>query len=45
MFTGAKKPDPGMMVNGMLAISVHGVGGLFGVLCMGNFADGNYEKG
>ena len=91
MFTGAKKPDPGMMVNGMLAglvaitapcafvsplssaiigslaaiivvkaigffesrgiddpvgaISVHGVGGLFGVLCVGIFADGKYGKG
>ncbi len=45
MFPGAEKPDPGMMVNGMLTISVHGVGGLFGVLCMGIFADGNYGKG
>ena len=85
------KPDPGMMVNGMLAglvavtapcafiqpwaaavigsiaavivveamffferkgiddpvgaISVHGVGGLFGVLCVGIFADGRYGAG
>ena len=85
------KPDPGMMVNGMLAglvaitapcafitpvaaaligvlapilvieavwffekrgiddpvgaISVHGVGGLFGVLCVGIFANGSYGGG
>ncbi|HMS90471.1 MAG TPA: ammonium transporter [Acidimicrobiales bacterium] len=85
------KPDPGMMVNGMLAglvaitapcafvdpwaaaligtiaaplvilscsfwekrgiddpvgaISVHGVGGLFGVLCVGIFANGKYGAG
>jgi Amt family ammonium transporter len=85
------KPDPGMMVNGMLAglvaitapcafvqpwaaavigvlaaviviescaffekrgvddpvgaISVHGVGGIFGVLCVGIFADGQYGAG
>jgi Amt family ammonium transporter len=85
------KPDPGMMVNGMLAglvaitapcafiapwaaavigtvaaviiieavyfferkgiddpvgaISVHGVGGIFGVLCVGIFADGSYGAG
>jgi Amt family ammonium transporter len=85
------KPDPGMMVNGMLAglvaitapcafvqpwaamvigilapilvieaigfierrgiddpvgaIGVHGVGGLFGVLCVGIFADGQYGAG
>jgi len=85
------KPDPGMMVNGMLAglvaitapcafvqpwaamvigvlaaiivveaigfferrgiddpvgaISVHGIGGLFGVLCVGIFADGQYGAG
>jgi Amt family ammonium transporter len=85
------KPDPGMMVNGMLAglvaitapcafvkpwaamvigilaavlvyeavgfferrgiddpvgaISVHGVGGIFGVLCVGIFADGEYGAG
>ena len=91
MSTGAKKPDPGMMANGMLgglvaitapcafvsplssaiigilaailvcvavpffekrgiddpvgAISVHGVGGLFGVLCVGIFADGQYGQG
>jgi ammonium transporter, Amt family len=91
MYTGAKKPDPGMMVNGMLAglvavtapcafispwaaavigasaailvvfsigfwekrgiddpvgaISVHGVGGLYGVLCVGIFANGDYGKG
>ena len=91
MYTGATKPDPGMMVNGMLAglvaitapcafvsplssaiigsvaailvvnaigfferrgiddpvgaISVHGVGGLFGVLCVGIFADGKYGAG
>jgi ammonium transporter, Amt family len=91
MATGAKKPDPGMMINGMLAglvaitapcafvtplaaaiigvtaaflvikscaffeskgiddpvgaISVHGVGGLYGVLCVGIFADGSYGKG
>ena len=91
MFTGARKPDPGMMVNGMLgglvaitapcafvspwaaavigsaagiivpfaigfverrgiddpvgAISVHGVGGLFGVLCVGLFANGSYGFG
>ncbi len=90
MYTGAKKPDPGMMANGMLAglvaitapcafvapwaaaligtlaalivvysigfwerrgiddpvgaISVHGVGGLFGVLCVGIFADGTYGQ-
>ncbi len=88
MFTGAKKPDPGMMANGMLAglvaitapcafvspwvaaligaiagvivcvsvpfierlgiddpvgaISVHGVNGTFGVLCVGLFANGKY---
>lgn len=88
MYTGAKKPDPGTMINGMLAglvaitapcafvapwasavigviaaivvtlagrfiesrgiddpvgaISVHGVGGLLGVLCVGIFADGTY---
>ena len=88
MYTGAKKPDPAGMINGMLAglvaitapcafvapwaaavigvlaalivtfagrfieskgiddpvgaISVHGVGGLFGVLCVGIFADGTY---
>ena len=86
-----KKPDPGMMANGMLAglvaitapcafvqpwaaavigilaaviviesiffwerkgiddpvgaISVHGVGGIFGVLCVGIFADGHYGFG
>ncbi len=91
MYTGSKKPDPGMMINGMLAglvaitapcafvapwaaavigstaaiivikaigffeskgiddpvgaISVHGVGGLYGVLCVGIFADGTYGKG
>jgi ammonium transporter, Amt family len=91
MYSGAKKPDPGMMINGMLAglvaitapcafvtplaaaiigvsaafivikaigffeskgiddpvgaISVHGVGGLYGVLCVGIFADGSYGKG
>ena len=91
MYTGSKKPDPGMMINGMLAglvaitapcafvqpwaaaviggtaailvilaigffekrgiddpvgaISVHGVGGLYGVLCVGLFADGTYGKG
>jgi ammonium transporter, Amt family len=91
MYTGAKKPDPGMMANGMLAglvaitapcafvspvssaiigsvaailvisaigfiekrgiddpvgaISVHGVGGMFGVLCVGIFADGKYGAG
>jgi Amt family ammonium transporter len=91
MFTGAKKPDPGMMANGMLgglvaitapcafvsplssaiigsiagilvvlsigfwerrgiddpvgAISVHGVGGAFGVLAVGIFADGKYGAG
>jgi len=85
------KPDPGMMVNGMLAglvaitapcafvqpwaaavigglaailivesvffferkgvddpvgaISVHGVGGIFGVLCIGIFSDGRYGAG
>jgi ammonium transporter, Amt family len=90
MSTGAKKPDPGMMINGMLAglvaitapcafvtplaaaiigvtaafivikaigffeskgiddpvgaISVHGVGGLYGVLCVGIFADGSYGQ-
>ena len=88
MYTGSKKPDPGMMANGMLAglvaitapcafvapwaaavigtiagvvviiscgfwerrgiddpvgaISVHGVCGLFGVLCVGIFSDGTY---
>jgi ammonium transporter, Amt family len=88
MFTGAKKPDPGMMANGMLAglvaitapcafvepwvaaligvmaavlvcfaipfvekrgiddpvgaISVHGVNGTFGVICVGLFANGEY---
>jgi ammonium transporter, Amt family len=88
MYTGAKKPDPGMMINGMLAglvaitapcafvapwaaavigataavimsfsvkfwesrgvddpvgaISVHGVCGLYGVLCVGIFANGSY---
>jgi ammonium transporter, Amt family len=91
MSKGAKKPDPGMMVNGMLgglvaitapcafvapwaaaligvtagilvcvalgivegrgiddpvgAISVHGVGGIYGVLCVGIFADGTYGGG
>ena len=86
-----KKPDPGMMANGMLAglvaitapcafvqpwaaavigslaaviviesiffwekkgvddpvgaISVHGVGGIFGVLCVGLFSDGRYGFG
>jgi Amt family ammonium transporter len=86
-----KKPDPGMMANGMLAglvaitapcafvqpwaaaligsiaaviviesiffwerkhiddpvgaISVHGVGGIFGVLCVGIFSDGRYGAG
>ncbi len=91
MSTGNKKPDPGMMINGMLAglvaitapcafvtplaaaiigitaaflviksigffeargiddpvgaISVHGVGGIYGVLCVGIFADGSYGKG
>jgi Amt family ammonium transporter len=91
MWTGAKKPDPGMMVNGMLAglvaitapcafvdpwaaaligvlaaplivlacgffeksgvddpvgaISVHGIGGIFGVLCVGLFANGQYGQG
>ncbi|MCB9373098.1 MAG: ammonium transporter [Microthrixaceae bacterium] len=91
MRRGDRKPDPGMMVNGMLgglvaitapcafvqpwaaavigilagilipiscgffenrriddpvgAISVHGVGGLFGVLCVGIFADGQYGAG
>ncbi len=91
MSRGDKKPDPGMMVNGMLgglvaitapcafvqpwaaavigilagiliplslgffekrgvddpvgAISVHGVGGIFGVLCVGIFADGQYGAG
>jgi ammonium transporter, Amt family len=91
MSTGAKKPDPGMMVNGMLAglvaitapcafvapwaaaligasagiivplaigfverrgiddpvgaIGVHGVGGLYGVLCVGIFANGSYGSG
>ena len=90
MYTGAKKPDPGMMINGMLAglvaitapcafvtpiaaaiigmtaafiiikavafieskgiddpvgaIAVHGVGGIYGVLCVGIFADGSYGK-
>ena len=90
MYTGAKKPDPGMMANGMLAglvaitapcafvtppiaaligitaaiivilaigfferrgiddpvgaISVHGVGGLWGVICVGLFADGSYGQ-
>ena len=85
---GFKKPDPGMMMNGMLAglvaitapcafvqpwaaavigaiaaviviesiifiekkgiddpvgaISVHGIGGIFGVLCVGIFSDGRY---
>jgi Amt family ammonium transporter len=91
MYTGNKKPDPGMMVNGMLAglvaitapcafvdpyaaaiigtiagvlvvfacgfverrgiddpvgaISVHGVGGIFGVLSVGIFANGQYGQG
>jgi ammonium transporter, Amt family len=91
MSKGAKKPDPGMMVNGMLgglvaitapcafiapwaaavigitagilvcvalgvvegrgiddpvgAISVHGVGGIYGVLCVGIFANGSYGGG
>jgi len=91
MYTGAKKPDPGMMANGMLAglvaitapcafvdpyaaaligtiagvvvviscgfverrgiddpvgaISVHGVGGIWGVLCVGLFANGQYGTG
>lgn len=91
MMTGSKKPDPGMMINGMLAglvaitapcafvspwaaaligvlaailvvlsigfvekrgiddpvgaISVHGVGGLFGVICVGLFANGSYGAG
>jgi ammonium transporter, Amt family len=88
MYSGSKKPDPGTMINGMLAglvavtapcafiapwaaavigaiaavvvtyagraierrgiddpvgaISVHGVGGLLGVLSVGIFADGSY---
>jgi ammonium transporter, Amt family len=88
MYTGGKKPDPGSMINGMLAglvaitapcafvapwaaavigvtaaiivtyagrfieargiddpvgaIAVHGVGGLYGVICVGLFADGTY---
>ena len=91
MFTGGKKPDPGMMINGMLAglvaitapcafvspwaaavigvtasiimsfsvkfweargiddpvgaISVHGVCGIYGVLCVGIFANGSYGAG
>jgi ammonium transporter, Amt family len=91
MSKGAKKPDPGMMVNGMLgglvaitapcafvspwaaavigvtaglivcfaipffeskgiddpvgAISVHGLGGLYGVVCVGLFANGSYGAG
>ncbi len=91
MYTGSNKPDPGMMVNGMLAglvaitapcafvspwaaavigitaavimsvsvkfwesrgiddpvgaISVHGVCGLYGVLCVGIFANGSYGAG
>ena len=91
MYVRGKKPDPGMMVNGMLAglvaitapcafvlpgwaaviggvagilvveacyfferrgiddpvgaISVHGVGGIFGVLAVGIFADGSYGAG
>jgi Amt family ammonium transporter len=91
MYTGAKKPDPGMMANGMLAglvaitapcafvdpyaaaiigtiagllvvfsigfwerrgiddpvgaISVHGVCGSFGVLCVGLFANGQFGYG
>jgi Amt family ammonium transporter len=91
MWTGAKKPDPGMMCNGMLgglvaitapcafvdpyaaaligtiagvavviacsfverrgvddpvgAISVHGVCGAFGVLCVGLFGNGTYGAG
>lgn len=91
MYIRGKKPDPGMMANGMLAglvaitapcafvlpgwaavigvvaailvveaiyffekrgiddpvgaISVHGVGGLFGVLSVGIFADGSYGAG
>ncbi len=90
MMATTKKPDPGMMANGMLAglvaitapcafvqpwaaavigslaailvilaigfwerrgiddpvgaISVHGCGGLFGVLCVGIFADGQYGQ-
>ncbi len=91
MYTGAKKPDPGMMANGMLAglvaitapcafvdpwaaavigsiagvlvilsvrfiekkgvddpcgaVSVHGVCGSFGVLCVGLFSNGSYGAG
>jgi Amt family ammonium transporter len=92
MYTGNKKPDPAMMVNGMLAglvaitapcafvepwaaaligvlagglviwavgfienkmkiddpvgaVAVHGVNGLFGVLCVGLFANGKYGAG
>jgi len=91
MYTGAKKPDPGMMANGMLAglvaitapcafvdpyaaaiigaiagvlvivsigffekrgiddsvgaVSVHGVCGSFGVLCVGIFSNGTYGSG
>jgi Amt family ammonium transporter len=91
MYTGAKKPDPGMMVNGMLAglvaitapcafvdpyaaaiigviagvlvvvacgaierrgiddpvgaIAVHGVNGIWGVLAVGIFANGQYGQG
>ena len=91
MMAKTKKPDPGMMVNGMLAglvaitapcafvapwaaavigavaavlvieavgfierrgiddpvgaIAVHGVGGIFGVLCVGIFANGKYGAG
>ena len=52
------KPDPCMMMNGMLeammflerkgvddpvgAVAVHGFNGIFGVLCVGIFADGRY---
>lgn len=91
MYTGEKKPDPGMMANGMLAglvavtapcafidpyaaaiigsiagvlvilsvqffekrgiddsvgaVSVHGICGSFGVLCVGIFANGTYGAG
>jgi Amt family ammonium transporter len=91
MYTRGRKPDAGMMVNGMLAglvaitapcafiapwaaavigavaaiivieavyfiekrgiddpvgaIAVHGVGGIFGVLCVGIFANGKYGAG
>src|SRR6266566_1870869 len=49
MWTKYGKPDPSMMANGTLAgvvaISVHGVNGLWGILSLGLLADGTYGDG